>query len=121
MPLTKLRRTAAVVSLSAAAWLAACGGGTPQPVTPAQPYAIATGPKKPDEPVAPAVPPKTAADHHREFMGGCAKKAVNSPDYCECAWDEFRKVFTDDEMTAGDMPAPKLEKVKTQVLGACFE
>ena len=52
-------------------------------------------------------------------MGGCAKKAVNSPDYCECAWGEFRKAFTDEEMNAGDMPAAKLEKVKGQVAGAC--
>jgi len=64
-------------------------------------------------------PGKTAADHHREFMSGCAKKAQNSPDYCECAWGEFRKAFTDEEMTAGDMPAAKLEKVKSQVVGAC--
>ena len=52
-------------------------------------------------------------------MGGCAKKAVNSPDYCECAWGEFRKAFTDEEMSAGDMPAAKLDKVKGQVVGAC--
>jgi hypothetical protein len=71
-------------------------------------------------PGAGAPPPgKTAADHHREFMGGCAKKAVNSPDYCECAWGEFRKAFTDEEMSAGDMPAARLDKVKGQVVGAC--
>jgi hypothetical protein len=65
-------------------------------------------------------PVKSAADHHREFMGGCAdKEAINSPDYCECAWDEFRKVFSDDEMSAKDLPPAKLEKVKAQVLGAC--
>ena len=116
MTLMKLRRAAAFVSLGAAVWLAACGGAAPKPVTPAQPDPVATAPKRTEEPTAPA---KTAADHHREFMGGCAKKAVNSPDYCECAWEEFRKVFTDEEMSAGDMPAAKLEKVKTQVLGAC--
>ena len=52
-------------------------------------------------------------------MGGCAKKAMNSPDYCECAWGEFRKAFTDEEMSAGDMPAAKLDRLKSQVVGAC--
>ena len=79
--------------------------------------AASSAPPAPD--ATPAPPAKTAADHHREFMGGCAKKAVNSPDYCECAWGEFRKAFTDEEMNAGDMPAPKLEKLKTQVVSAC--
>jgi hypothetical protein len=70
---------------------------------------------KPDAPAG-----KTAADHHREFMNGCAKKAVNSPDYCECAWGEFRKTFSDDEMNGGgELPPGKLEKLKGQVLGAC--
>jgi hypothetical protein len=66
-----------------------------------------------------AAPTRTAADHKREFMAGCAKKAVNSPDYCECAWGELRKAFTDEEMAIGDLPPPKLEKLKGQVLGAC--
>ena len=113
-------RLLAFAALSAVL-VAACGG-SPKPASPAprpEAAASATLPKGDDAPPPPAGPAKTAVDHHREFMGGCAKKAVNSPDYCECAWDEFRKVFTDDEMNAGDMPAAKLEKVKTQVLGAC--
>ena len=125
MPM-KLRRTAALLVpllLSAAVSVAACGGGPPKPAVPAQPDVATsvppTPPKAEDGGAGPAAAAKTAADHHREFMGGCAKKAVNSPDYCECAWDEFRKVFTDEEMSAGDMPAGKLEKLKTQVLGAC--
>jgi hypothetical protein len=119
-----LRRAVAVVSLSTAVCLAACGGApSAKPPAPELGDAGAAGGKaKPEKEGAtgPQAPPgKTAADHHREFMGGCAKKAVNSPDYCECAWGEFRKAFTDDEMGAGDMPAAKLEKVKGQVAAAC--
>ena len=110
--------------LGAATWVAACGGAPPPPPKTATPEPppppSATPAKTPDEaPSTPPPPAKTAVEHHREFMDGCAKKAVNSPDYCECAWDEFRKVFTDDEMNAGDLSGPKLEKVKSQVLGAC--
>jgi hypothetical protein len=112
-----LRRVAVSASVIAAVWLVACGGSSNAP---AHPETAGTAPPKSDESAAPSPPPgKTAADHHREFMGGCAKKAVNSPDYCECAWGEFRKVFSDEEMSAGDMPPAKLEKVKTQVQGAC--
>ena len=81
------------------------------------PVPAATKPAEP--PPKPAALAKTAADHHREFMAGCAKKTPNSPDYCECAWGEFHKVFTDEEMGSGEMPPPKLEKVKGQVLCAC--
>lgn len=117
------RRAAIVFSVSTIGWLAACGGApSPKPATPdtasADAGSVATT-KKPDEGSPGSAAGKTAADHHREFMGGCAKKALNSPDYCECAWGEFRKVFTDEEMNAGDMPPAKLEKVKTQVVGAC--
>ena len=91
---------------------------TSGPVTPASSTPASTGSAAGGS-AAPAAPVKTAADHHRDFMGGCAKKAVNSPDYCECAWGEFRKAFTDEEMSAGDMPAAKLDKVKSQVIGAC--
>jgi hypothetical protein len=117
-----LRRAAAVVFLSSAVLVAACGG-SPAAKPAAPPAPATTSPAEssaaPSADATPVPPAKTAADHHREFMGGCAKKAVNSPDYCECAWGEFRKAFTDDEMNAGGMPAAKLEKVKTQVVGAC--
>lgn len=114
-----LRRAVVSSSVVAAVWLVACGG-SPSPTPPAHPEATPPATSKPAEAAAPAKEPtKTAADHHREFMGGCAKKAVNSPDYCECAWGEFRKMFTDEEMSAGDMPPAKLEKVKSQVQGAC--
>jgi hypothetical protein len=112
-----IRSTVIVLVLGSAVALAACGATPAPPPAPAPPAA----PPKVDEapPPKPAPPTKTAADHHRDFMAGCAKKAINSPDYCECAWGEFRKAFTDEEMSAGDMPPPKLEKVKAQVLGAC--
>jgi hypothetical protein len=119
-----LRYAAAFVFVSSAVAIAACGGSpdgkpplgpTPAPSTPAGSGTT----QAPPADATPTPPAKTAADHHREFMGGCAKKAVNSPDYCECAWGEFRKAFTDEEMNAGDMPAAKLDKVKSQVVGAC--
>lgn len=116
-----VRRAAALITTFTVVCLAACGGApAPVPPTPTAP-ADGTTAKKPDEPAAstPAAPGKTAADHHRDFMNGCAKKAINSPDYCECAWAEFRKTFSDEDMNAGEMPAAKLEKVKSQVLGAC--
>ncbi|MDB5214039.1 MAG: hypothetical protein JWO86_1966 [Myxococcaceae bacterium] len=114
-----LRRAAAFVFVSSAVALAACGGSpAAKPPAPPAPSTAATSTPAPAD-TAPAAPVKTAADHHREFMGGCAKKAVNSPDYCECAWGEFRKAFTEEEMNAGDMPAAKIEKLKAQVTGAC--
>ena len=121
-----LRHALAFVVLSSSVAIAACGGAhpakAPAPPGPTTTGPVATAPAAPPAsttPAPPALPAKTAADHHREFMGGCAKKAVNSPDYCECAWGEFRKAFTDDEMNAGEMPAVKLDKLKGQVAGAC--
>jgi len=114
-----------LVSVSAGLWLVACGGSPkPTPTTPppagsakARPEPAPSAPPKKPEIVEPTA--RTAADHHREFMGGCARKATNSPDYCECAWGEFRKAFTDEQMNAGDLPVAKLDKLKSQVVGAC--
>ena len=117
----KLCRTAVVLFLGSAVVLLACGGSA-APAAPAAPPPAAVADQLDAAAPLPATPPasaKTAADHHRDFMAGCAKKAINSPDYCECAWGEFRKAFTDEEMAIGDLPPPKLEKVKGQVLGAC--
>jgi hypothetical protein len=114
-----LRPALIAVIVGSAVTFAACGGQEPPPAAPA-PLPAPAAPKIEEAP--PAKTPaslKTAAEHHREFMAGCAKKAINSPDYCECAWTEFRKAFTDEEMSAGDMPPAKLEKVKGQVMGAC--
>lgn len=104
--------------------LAACGGGAPAVTPPAAPSAQPepTAAAKPDKPGgdAPAADVKSSADHKRQFMTGCATKAANSPDYCECAWGEFKKIFTDEEMgQTGDLPKAKLEKVKESVEGAC--
>jgi hypothetical protein len=97
----------------------ACGGAGPAPKV-AEPPPPPAAPAPPAAPTPAAKEPaKTAADHHREFMGGCAKRAVNSPDYCECAWGELRKTFSDDELNAGELPPAKLERLKGQVTGAC--
>ncbi len=121
----KLCRTVVAVVVGSAVSLFACGGSPaptaspPAPLAAPPPAAVVERPDASAPSVGRATPSKTAADHHRDFMSGCAKKAINSPDYCECAWGEFRKAFTDDEMAIGDLPPPKLEKVKGQVLGAC--
>lgn len=133
-----LRRALAAASAATfvlAVLASACGGSAP--AAPAADPSKAGGPGAagagggPGDPAGKAGGPdpaaegakgsdgKTAADHKRDFMTGCAKKAVNSPDYCECAWGEFRKVFSDAEMSAGEMPQEKLDKVKGQVMGAC--
>lgn len=120
----KMRRAAAGLGCFVFVLIAACGGApavTPPSVTPAAKPDVA-GADKSDPPSKPAAdPPKSSAQHKREFMTGCASKAINSPDYCECAWEEFRKIFTDDEMNAtmAELPKEKLERVKTQVAGAC--
>jgi len=132
-----LRRalSAASVTLLVAAVASACGGAPAPAADPAKAGAPggvglgnagapdaagkAGGPDKPAGDAPGKADGKTAADHKRDFMTGCAKKAVNSPDYCECAWGEFRKVFSDADMSAGDMPQEKLDKVKGQVMGAC--
>ncbi|MBS2013159.1 MAG: hypothetical protein JST00_09745 [Deltaproteobacteria bacterium] len=102
--------------------VSACGGGAPvapPPATPA-PAAEPAASAKPEADPKPAPDAKTLAKHKREFMTGCATKAINSPDYCECAWDEFRKVFTDDEMSStAALPKEKLEKVKASVETTC--
>ncbi|MBX3189584.1 MAG: hypothetical protein KF819_21340 [Labilithrix sp.] len=106
-----------VATFVGALLVASCGGAPAKPPEPPAPAETAA--PKPETPPPGAGSSATAADHHRDFMSGCAKKAINSPDYCECAWGEFRKVFTDEEMSSGDMPAAKLERVKSQVVGAC--
>ena len=121
-----LRRAAAVLIAitTAAMGLSACGSPHPPQARLAPAIAATALPATTDHdggapPKLAAHTEKTAADHHREFMTGCARKATNSPDYCECAWGELRKAFSDDEMSAGDLPSARLDKVKGQVLGAC--
>lgn len=116
----KLRLGAVSIWLGAAA---ACGG-TSSPAAPARPrapVAPVAPPSTPaeDEPPPPKRPAKTAADHHRELVEGCTQKSVNSPEYCECVWAEFRTVFSDDEMNAGNLAAEKLDTVKAAVSRAC--
>jgi len=101
--------------------LVACGGGAPA----GDPKAPGPGTAADANGDGGAARPrpgsgKTAADNHRDFMTGCGKNAVNSPDYCECAWGEMRKLFTDEEMAEpGEMPPAKMQTLKAQVLGAC--
>lgn len=72
--------------------------------------------------------PKTASDSRdgsgieqqkRAFLDGCGKKTGNAPEYCQCAWDEFAKMFTEEEMKATDVPPEKLAEYKKALLTSC--
>ncbi len=71
--------------------------------------------------------PKTAADsgspgleeQRRAFLDGCAKKTTNAPEYCECAWDEFAKLFTEEEMKATEVPPGKLQQYQKALTATC--
>lgn len=94
----------------------ACGEKPPAaPVDPARPLASA--------PPAVTSPPqnakKTAAEHHRDFMSGCARRSLNSPEYCECAWAQFHEAFADDDLDGREADRAKVDHVKAQVLAAC--
>jgi len=116
------RAVVVLASVTALVVVTACGGSSPNAAAPA---AASTAPASQgsagEAPAAKAPTPatKTAADHHRDFMNGCMKKAVNSPDYCECAWSEIRKEFTDEELSASEIPPARLDRAKAQVVGAC--
>ncbi len=115
----------AVVGALVLGLVAACGSApaiAPPVTSPKSDGTPETTPPKTDAPPPkPEGSGKTTADFHREFMTGCASKAINSPDYCECAWDEFRKVFSEEEMggTKDALNPEKLQKMKAQVAGAC--
>ncbi len=103
--------------------IAACGGTpsvTPPSVTPPStppPKPETAGPEKTDPP--PKAGGMSLADHKRKFMADCANKAINSPDYCECAFEEVRKLFTEDELNAKDPPKEKVERLSSQIKAAC--
>lgn len=73
------------------------------------------GPKTPER----SSSSRGLAEHRRAFLDGCAKKPVAGPDYCECAWDEFQKMFTEEEMNATDVEPGKLKQYQSAVIGAC--
>lgn len=95
---------------------AACGGGNAPP--PAPPPAPTAPPPEKAEPAKPASDGKAVADLQRKFMEGCAATGVDSPEYCECTWTEFRKAFSDEEITTG-ITTERLAKVQPQLLAAC--
>lgn len=96
--------------------LAACGADpAPAPSAPDKPIVMAP----PEDAGAPATPKKTTEEHHHEFMTGCGRRARTSADYCECAWGEFHKELSDDDMDAPELDRTKVDKVKARVLVAC--
>lgn len=64
---------------------------------------------------------RTVADHQRTFIDGCNKKTPNAPEYCQCAWDEFANMFTEEEMNATDVPPEKFEQYKKTLLSRCTD
>ena len=98
----------------------ACGADpAPEPMTQDKRVEIAPPQGASDAATTPPKPKKTAAEHHRDFMGGCTRRSGTSADYCECAWGEFRKELTDEDMDGTELDRTKVDHVKAQVLTAC--
>ena len=104
--------------LFAVALIACAGDPRPEPAAPDKNVEIA--PPRAATPAAPAKPKKTAAEHQHDFVGVCTRRSLNSPELCECAWGEFRKAFTDDDMDEGsELDRSKVDHVKALVLSSC--
>ena len=61
------------------------------------------------------------AKHHRTFVNGCEKKPMTTPEYCECAWGEFRGMFSEEEMGGSEVAPGKLQQFKSTVARACID
>src|SRR4051812_45761532 len=97
--------------------LAACGGGSARPAATAP---SASGGAAQPKPATPAARAQALAERQREFMDGCSDPMAKSPGYCECAWSEYRKAFSEEEIAAGSQPSEeKFDTVKKQIFGAC--
>jgi hypothetical protein len=104
--------------------LAACGGaqssapaeaprqspGSAAP-TPAAPAASSAAPAERDQP--------TIESQREPFMERCVSKA-HAPDYCECAFGQFREVFKDADLSAElEQSDPRLQTLQEKTVAAC--
>ena len=101
--------------------LAACG--TAQSSAPAEaprqsPGSAAPAPAPP--PPASAAPAQPTIESQREpFLASCVSKA-QAPDYCECAFGQFREVFQDADLSVNlEESDPRLQTLREKTLAAC--
>ncbi len=97
---------------------AACGGESPSTKAPSGPGASASAASTaaPTSNVAKAedAPVADQAAMHEQFMGSCTKQ-LPAPDYCECSWGEFRKLFGANE----DVDPSKMKEFQDRVRLSC--
>lgn len=107
--------------LGLAGLVSACG--TAPPPAPAPGASTATpAPASGDAGAAPAPAAKAvpSIELHREpFMQLCTKK-VPAPDYCDCAWSEFKSIFKAEDL-AKELPTedPRFAKLQDQTATNC--
>jgi hypothetical protein len=59
------------------------------------------------------------AGHREKFMSACTSELPGAADFCQCSWDVFRSMFSDEEMAA-DQPDPaKLAQYKQKLGPTC--
>jgi hypothetical protein len=90
------------------------GGGSDAPsASSAEPAHAQTGSGSAGEDRAAAL-----ARHREEFMAACAKDLPNAPDFCQCSWDVFGTLFSEEEMASSPDPK-KLAEFKRKLGPAC--
>jgi hypothetical protein len=98
----------------------ACGGPAAPPAT----GPAASGDPKPADPPAsadasPAATPGSIEDLRESFVKSCMDKS-QSKDYCTCAFEQFKVVFKDADLSKDLQPDdPRMQQLKTQTLSAC--
>jgi hypothetical protein len=98
--------------------LAACGGAPGS----APANAPAPAPTSADPAPSAAPTPKagpTIESQREPFMQSCMRE-VHAPDYCECAFGQFREVFQNADLSADlDNSDPRLAQLQEKTLAAC--
>jgi hypothetical protein len=91
-----------------------CGGGTPPTTTPTStPDAAASS----SSAVVDA-PPRPSLESQRDpFVQGCLAK-LSAPEYCNCAFEQFRDVFKDTDLSVRPSDS-QLAVVKQRTVTAC--
>ncbi len=96
--------------------LLACGGATPAPPSTSTP---ASAPATSQPTGAPPAQKVSVESQREPFMNGCLRK-VKAPDYCDCAFEQFRQVFKDTDMSQ-ELPEgdARLDELKTRTVAQC--
>jgi hypothetical protein len=108
--------TLAVCLISSAV---ACGGSPGGGAGP-EPAAATSAPRKNAEraPAAGDDGGAALAAHREEFMAACSRDLPNAPDFCQCSWDVFGSLFSEEEMKTTPEPG-KLAEFKRKLGPAC--